>query len=504
MKINPDEIVQAAARKRLTNFAKYVKGDLSFAPFHEVYYTLLDLFAHGVIKKMIVQVPAQHGKSEGSSRLLPSFMLGLDPDLKICIGSYAATIAQDFNRDVQKIIDAPEYHDIFPDTFLNGSNVVTMANTALKNSTVIEMVGHKGSLRVVGRGGSLTSKTVDIMIMDDIYKDYQEANSPIVREAAWKWYTTVVKTRLHNNSQELIVFTRWHEDDLIGRIERSEEVVNFTSWEDLKHLDNSKWLRINFEALKTTPPNDIDPREVGEALWEERHSRKRLEAMRSLDPVQFECLQQGNPSSAEGRLYTTFKTYVDPSEYGKLVRKGCYVDVADEGDDYLSAATYDIYVSPNEAYNERKQRFEPIVYALITDIEFTQANTDVTTLTVPNMINRNGTQKAWIESNNGGSGFEKVVRKKVKALTHPFHQTNNKESRIVSKAAFVNAQIVFPFGWETRFANFYNHISRFLRNFGANKHDDAADMLTGIYEKEIESGNFGKYKENSGGITYYN
>lgn len=504
MNINPDEIVQAAARKRLTNFAKYVKGDLSFAPFHEVYYTLLDLFAHGVIKKMIVQVPAQHGKSEGSSRLLPSFMLGLDPDLKICIGSYAATIAQDFNRDVQKIIDAPEYHDIFPDTFLNGSNVVTMANTALKNSTVIEMVGHKGSLRVVGRGGSLTSKTVDIMIMDDIYKDYQEANSPIVREAAWKWYTTVVKTRLHNNSQELIVFTRWHEDDLIGRIERSEEVVNFTSWEDLKNIDNSKWLRINFEALKTTPPNDIDPREVGEALWEERHSRKRLEAMRALDPVQFECLQQGNPSSAEGRLYTTFKTYVDPSEYGKLVRKGCYVDVADEGDDYLSAATYDIYVSPNEAYNERKQRFEPIVYALITDIEFTQANTDVTTLTVPNMINRNGTQKAWIESNNGGSGFEKVVRKKVKALTYPFHQTNNKESRVVSKAAFVNAQIVFPFGWETRFANFYDHISRFLRNFGANKHDDAADMLTGIYEKEIESGNFGKYKENSGGITYYN
>lgn len=504
MNINPDEIVQAAARKRLTNFAKYVKGDLSFAPFHEVYYTLLDLFAHGVIKKMIVQVPAQHGKSEGSSRLLPSFMLGLDPDLKICIGSYAATIAQDFNRDVQKIIDAPEYHDIFPDTFLNGSNVVTMANTALKNSTVIEMVGHKGSLRVVGRGGSLTSKTVDIMIMDDIYKDYQEANSPIVREAAWKWYTTVVKTRLHNNSQELIVFTRWHEDDLIGRIERSEEVVNFTSWEDLKNIDNSKWLRINFEALKTTPPNEIDQREVGEALWEERHSRKRLEAMRALDPVQFECLQQGNPSSAEGRLYTTFKTYVDPSEYGKLVRKGCYVDVADEGDDYLSAATYDIYVSPNEAYNERKQRFEPIVYALITDIEFTQANTDVTTLTVPNMINRNGTQKAWIESNNGGSGFEKVVRKKVKALTYPFHQTNNKESRVVSKSAFVNAQIVFPFGWETRFANFYDHISRFLRNFGANKHDDAADMLTGIYEKEIESGNFGKYKENSGGITYYN
>lgn len=148
-------------------------------------------------------------------------MLGLDPDKKICIGSYAATIARDFNRDVQRIIDTANYRDLFPETYLNGSNVVTMANTYLRNSDVIEMVGHKGSLRVVGRGGSLTSKTVDVSILDDVYKDYAEGNSPIVRNAAWKWYTTVVRTRLHNDSQELIVFTRWHDDDLIGRIEKA-------------------------------------------------------------------------------------------------------------------------------------------------------------------------------------------------------------------------------------------------------------------------------------------
>ena len=70
-------------------------------------------------------------------------MLGLDPDRKICIGSYAATIARDFNRDVQRIIDTPRYRELFPGTYLNGSNVVTMANTYLRNSDVIEMVGHK-------------------------------------------------------------------------------------------------------------------------------------------------------------------------------------------------------------------------------------------------------------------------------------------------------------------------------------------------------------------------
>ena len=127
-----------------------------------------------------------------------------------------------------------------------------MANTYLRNSDVIEMVGKKGSLRVVGRGGSLTSKTVDISILDDVYKDYSEGNSPIVRNAAWKWYTTVVRTRLHNESQELIVFTRWHDDDLIGRIEKSgEKVIDIKTWEDVANIPPGAWVRINFEALKT-------------------------------------------------------------------------------------------------------------------------------------------------------------------------------------------------------------------------------------------------------------
>ena len=116
--------------------------------------------------------------SQGSSRFLPAQMLGLWPDLKICICSYAATIAKDFNRDVQRLIDCDEYRAVFPDTNLNGSNVVTVANNYLRNSDVFEIVNHTGSLRVVGRGGSLTSKTVDVMIYDDLYKDSAEANSP--------------------------------------------------------------------------------------------------------------------------------------------------------------------------------------------------------------------------------------------------------------------------------------------------------------------------------------
>lgn len=443
--------------------------------------------------------------SEGSSRKLPAFMLGLDPDRKICIGSYAATIARDFNRDVQRIIDTPRYRELFPGTYLNGSNVVTMANTYLRNSDVIEMVGRKGSLRVVGRGGSLTSKTVDVSILDDVYKDYAEGNSPIVRAAAWKWYTTVVRTRLHNDSQELIVFTRWHDDDLIGRIEKSgETIIDVKCWADLENVTPGAWVRINFEGLKTGEPTEIDPREPGAALWESRHSKQKLEAQKALDPVQFQCLYQGNPGSAEGRLYQPFKTWVEKSDYGTYIRSGAYIDVADEGDDLLFAATYDVYKSDNLFFNEKTKRMEPILFALITDMEMTDENTDVTTVTVPAMINRNGTQKAWVESNNGGAGYEKVIKKKVRAITDPFYQGGNKESRIITASAMVNQHIIMPFGWETRYKAVYDHVTGFLRNFGANTHDDPEDGLTGIYEKEIADGNIQPYAHANRGVRRRN
>ena len=444
--------------------------------------------------------------SEGSSRKLPAFMLGLNPDTKICIGSYASTIARDFNRDVQRIIDTPSYRELFPETYLNGSNVVTMANTYLRNSDVIEMVGRKGLLRVVGRGGSLTSKTVDVSILDDVYKDYAEGNSPIVRNAAWKWYTTVVRTRLHNDSQELIVFTRWHEDDLIGRIEKSgETVIDIKSWDDVKNIPAGAWVRINFEGLKTGEPTEIDPREPGAALWDRRHSRAKLEGQRALDPVQFQCLYQGNPGGAEGRLYRNpFRTYVDKSEWGTFVRSGNYTDVADEGDDFTFSACYDVYKSGNEAWNEQKKRFEPILYALITDMVFTQENTEITSVTVPEMINRCGTQKAWIESNNGGAGFEKLIRKKIKAISEPFYQGANKESRIITNSASVNAQIIMPLGWEERFPKIHEHVTGFLRDFPANEHDDPEDGLTGIYEKELADGDTRPYSQATRGIKRRN
>ena len=500
---HPELFMREGARRDLLEYARYMRPAYQVTPFHRNYARVLDMFAKKKIRKLIIQAPPQHGKSELSSRILPTFMLGREPDTKIAICSYAATIAKDFNRDCQRIIDSDEYRGVFPETVLNGSNVVTVANNYLRNSDVFEIVGYAGSLRVVGRGGSLTSKTVDVMVFDDLYKDAAEANSPIVRAGAWDWYTKVALTRLHNDSQLLIVFTRWHPEDIIGRIIESEQVIEARAWEDFQNIPEGAWVLVNFEAIKTGDPTEIDGRTEGEALWPGRHSLERLQAQRAIDPVGFQCLYQGSPGDAEAQLYKPFKTWVDKSDWGVYVRSGCYVDVADEGDDFLFAACYDIYRSNEQIWNERTHRFEPLLFALVTDIEYTDESTEVTTVTVPRMINANRVQKAWIESNNGGLQFEKVVRRKVQAITVPFYQGANKESRIVTNAPFVNSQIVMPFGWEARYPAFHKHISGFLREFGANAHDDDADGLTGIYEKELADGNTKPYGMAARGVRVH-
>ena len=499
---SPELLLQEAARRRLSWFAQYVKPDIKMTAFHSSYYRVLDLFASGRVRNLIIQAAPQHGKSEASSRLLPSYMLGRNPDLKIAICSYAATIAKGFNRDCQRIIDSPEFRDVFPDVLLSGS-VGAEDSGAVRTQDAFEIVGRSGSLIAVGRGGALTSRTVDIEIFDDLYKDAQEANSPVIRAAAWDWYTKVALTRLHNDSQKLIVFTRWHKDDIIGHILASEKVRIARNWADFDSLAPDEWVLVNFEAIKTGEPSELDPREPGAPLWPERHSLARLEKQREIDPVGFMSLYQGNPASAEGQLFQPFKTWVNREDFGTFIRSGCYVDVADEGNDFLCAICYDVLRSGEEIYNEKTQRFEPLLFALVTDVTYTDEPTDVTAVTVPRMVNLHGSQKVWIESNNGGSLFEKEVRKRIKGTTAAFYQSANKEARIITNAPFVNAQVVMPYGWENRYPRFFEHVSTFLREFSANTHDDGVDALVGLYEKEIAPGNVRPYGQQVRGITVH-
>ena len=235
--------------------------------------------------------------SELTSRRLPAFILGLNPKAKIIGCSYSADLATSFNRDVQRIIDDEKYHDIFPDTLLNSSNVRTAAKgNFLRNSDLFEIVNHRGFYKSVGVGGSLTGTPADIGIIDDPVKDAVEAESATYRARVWDWFTQVFMTRLHNDSQIIVTQTRWNLDDLSGRI--------------LKHLnhDNS-WTILSLPAICEGNINENDPREIGEALWESKHSLKRLNEIKGANPRAFHALYQQDPKPFEGGLvYPKFKT----------------------------------------------------------------------------------------------------------------------------------------------------------------------------------------------------
>lgn len=309
------ELRQVASNKLLT-FVKYTKLDFQINWHHILLADKLQQFAEGKIKKLMIFMPPQTGKSEMSTRRLPSFILGQKPNTRIAVCAYNSTFARGFNRDIQRIITDQRYKNVFPITSLNEKNVSTDAKGSyLKNADIFEIVGYKGYLMTVGIGGPLTGKTVDIGIIDDPIKDSMEANSKVYRDRLWDWYENVFKTRLHNNSQQLVTLTRWHEDDLSGRILAREA---------------DQWEVLILPAIKESDTNELDIRQIGEALWPEKHSLERYTEIRDNSPRTFASLYQQRPAPTEGNIIK--------KEYLQIID---YEDVPDDVFDQTPHCTLD-------------------------------------------------------------------------------------------------------------------------------------------------------------------
>lgn len=459
----------------LSAFASAVGPDLEWTPFHRTYYRLLEAFADGRIRRLIVSVPPQHGKSRGASVILPAYLLGRDPDLRVAVASYSFALAGRLGQEVQRLMASEEYRSVFPATSLKGGGGKSAEErTARRTVQEFDCVGFSGGLRAVGRTGSLTGNRVDVMISDDLYKDMLEANSPLVRERVWEWYNAVVRTRLHDGSRELVVCTRWHEDDLIGRLGRTERVVELLSWDQLEGLSPEVWVSVSFEALKASPPSEIDPRREGEALWPGRHSAAWLLQRRNADPAVFEALFQGNPVVREGLLYGGFETY--SALPAGILRRANYTDTADTGTDRLCSICY---VAGDDG----------LFY--VTDVVYTAEPMEVTEEAVSRMLAESGATAAAIESNNGGRGFGRAVERRLREAgiancsVRLFHQSGNKESRILTYAPTVERLVRMPAHWRVRWPEFAADVLGFRRLFRSNAHDDAPDALTGIVETEL-------------------
>lgn len=283
-----EEIGLYLSRNYLLDFTRSTYPDYSAQWYHELLCENLDLLLARKIKKLMFFLPPQYGKSELVSRRFPAFALGRNPKLQIAGCSYSADLAEKFNREVQRIIDTPEYKRIFPEMHLNAKNVVAdNKGSWLRNSTIFETVGQGGSYRSVGVGGPLTGNKVDLGIIDDPVKDRLEAQSETFRKRVWEWYLDVFCTRLHNDSIQLLTMTRWHEDDLAGRILNAE----------------SDWKVVILPAIKENNLNPEDIRKIGEPLWPERHSLKTIMDMKEKSERTFTSMYQQRPAPSEGGMF---------------------------------------------------------------------------------------------------------------------------------------------------------------------------------------------------------
>lgn len=165
--LSPAEPASAGDLPPFGLFAAGVYPFLEFRWFHEAYYRVLEAFAAGRVRRLIVTMPPQHGKSVGASTLLPAYLLGRNPDLRIAIASYSASLASKFNRRVQRIIDSPEYAAFFPETTIKRG---ARPPEYLRTADEVEIIGHRGGLLSVGREGALTGNRVDCFILDDLYR----------------------------------------------------------------------------------------------------------------------------------------------------------------------------------------------------------------------------------------------------------------------------------------------------------------------------------------------
>lgn len=250
------------------------------APHLELLCTKLEAVERGEIKRLMVFLPPRHGKSQIVSKKSPAWFLGRKPDREIIISSYSADLAYDFSR-------------IARDTFREWGPKLWGVYLASDRGAVGRwgVQDYRGGMVAAGVGGPITGRGADIAVIDDPFKNYEEAVSETNRTRVLNWYRSTLRTRLAPGGAIILVMTRWHEKDLAGELEAA-----------FKAGDGEAWDIVSLPAI--AEENDILGRQPGEALWPGRYPLSELEATKTtLGSYLWSALYQQHPRPAEGNKF---------------------------------------------------------------------------------------------------------------------------------------------------------------------------------------------------------
>lgn len=260
---------------------------------------LLDV-ANGQISRLLIAMPPRHGKSEFASKYFPAWYLGRHPQNKIILASYEADFAAQWGRKTRDLLElyGPRFFGI-------------EVRKDSKAADRWEVADYGGGMQTSGVGGAITGKGADLLIIDDPVKNAEQANSEVYRDKTWEWYTSTAYTRLEPGGAVILIQTRWHENDLAGRIlEQSRET-------------GEPWVTVNLPAI--AGENDELGRAPGEPLWPERYNIGDLDRIRgALGSYQFTALYGQSPVAPAGNVFkrSWFQYWNGDDEYYRLGQMG--------------------------------------------------------------------------------------------------------------------------------------------------------------------------------------
>lgn len=426
------------------------------AKHHRVIAAALEEVASGNIKRLIIACPPRHGKSELASRLFPAWFVGRNPTQNMILTTYNETLAWDFGRNVRDILQSPLYQQVFPEATLKAGAASVDRVELDKGATLF----------FVGRGGSLTGRGASVILVDDPLKDRKEADSPTIREQLWAWYTQVLSTRLATEDGAIvIIMTRWHEDDLVGRL--TDKMNPFYSEEEAKH-----WRIIDLPAL--AGDNDVLGRQKGEPLWPERFGTKYLETIRRTDVRGFQALYQGKPTPEDGTFFRAehIQTYsrmsdMPPKETMRFYGASDHALSTAQGRDKTAL----IIVGVDEHEN----------IWVMPDIYWGQAPTDQVVSVWIEMLRKYRPIYWWAEKGHISKSIGPFLRKRmieesIFCAIDEITPVGDKQQRAQSiQARMAMGKVRFP-----QFTRWYGEARDQILKFPAGVHDDLVDALAYI------------------------
>lgn len=323
---NTELLSRIQAKESLLRFTEYTNPLYQAAGHHRLICDKLEAVERGEIDRLMIFMPPRHGKSELASRRFPAWYIGRNPSNQIITASYGADLATDFGREVRNIVSDGEYGRLFETRLREDSRAANRWNT-----------DKGGSYVAVGIGGAVTGRGANVALIDDPFKDRQDADSEVIRERVWAWYQSTLYTRLMPGGAIILIQTRWHEDDLAGRLL------------ELQEKGGDQW-----EILELPAEQD------GEALWPDWYPIESLHRIKAaIGPREYSALYQQNPQPDEGTYFKRewFRWY-NPNDPLKPMATYMAGDFAvTEGDgDYTEIGVCgvtpenDLYIAPNNGW----------------------------------------------------------------------------------------------------------------------------------------------------------